>query len=145
MSSELTLLRTELDRFAATGVQRQKFEEDVPKARAAIAKAVSVDAKQPIAYALSIFNSASFSAPKAAPATNLSAVVNCQTCNGDRMVVFSTRPAVASGWMLEREIKAQGDVEEYAPCPDCNSNANTVRPGYASPSQDRVRERLSRQ
>ena len=76
--------------------------------------------------------------------TNRYADVDCKTCNGDRMVIFSTRRAEASGWMLERGLKAQGEVEEWAPCPDCNANANTLRPNHRSPDPARVRERLTR-
>lgn len=131
--TDLQLLRDELDRLAATGVQRQRFEEDPAKARAAIAKALTAGAKQPLSYALSVFNSAGFSPTKPAADTNRSVIVNCKTCNGDRVVVFSERAA------------PNGVYEEMAPCPDCNANANTVRVGFASPSNDRVRERLARQ
>lgn len=57
-----------------------------------------------------------------AGATNQSApVTDCQTCDGHRFVVVSTRPAVTTHWMVEHGFKGQGDVEEYAPCPDCST------------------------
>ena len=38
----------------------------------------------------------------------------CQTCGGDRLVVYSSRPAPAK--MEGHELV----FEEFAPCPDCN-------------------------
>lgn len=77
--------------------------------------------------------------------TNRSAVVDCKTCGGDRMVVYELRPNTTSGWMLERGLKATGGSEQYVPCPDCNPDANTLRQGYRSPDPAKVRERLARQ
>ena len=131
----LAQLREELDELAATGVQRQKFETDVPKALAAIAKAREVNAKRPLSYAMSIFNSSE--TPKAPVSTNRSVVVDCQTCQGDRMVVYSIRTDTYNGHSAE--------VEEYASCPDCNADANTRREGFRSPDPAKVRERLGRQ
>lgn len=145
MSDELKLLRADLEELGATSIQRERFETNVTKANAAIAKALDSHARQPITYALAIFNDQGFSPKKPSADTNHSVVVDCQTCNGDRMVVFSTRPNVTSTWMVERGLAAVGVSEEYAPCPDCNANANTKRVGYASPNNGRVRERLSRQ
>lgn len=62
--------------------------------------------------------------------------VDCNTCGGDRMVVYSTRTDTYNGHSYE--------VEEYAPCPDCNADANTKRAGFRSPDPAQVRERLSR-
>lgn len=54
-------------------------------------------------------------------ATNLSAPVpRCLTCLGDRFVLVGTRPAVTTIWMRERGIEANGAMDEYAPCPECN-------------------------
>ena len=69
-------------------------------------------------------------APKVV-ATNRFVDVNCKTCSGDRMVLFSTRST------------PKGESEEYAPCPDCNPNCNTLRHGYKSPDPARVRARLA--
>lgn len=77
--------------------------------------------------------------------TNRYAPVDCKTCNGDRMVLFSTRAHVTTGWMAERGLVAKGEAEEYAPCPDCNTDCDTRRPGFRSPDPARVRERLTRQ
>jgi hypothetical protein len=38
----------------------------------------------------------------------------CQTCNGDKLVLVSTRVAPSSN----------SGFDEYAPCPDCNSHAD---------------------
>lgn len=74
--------------------------------------------------------------------TNLSVNRDCQTCGGDRMVVYATRPATQTQWMRERGIEPKGEFEEYVPCPDCNSDANTSRQGFRSPDPAQVRERL---
>lgn len=129
----LALLREELDELAATSVQRQKLETDVPKALAAIAKAREVGAKRPLSYAMSVFNSPT--TPSPTQATNRSVAVDCKTCDGDRMVVYSTRTDTYNGHSAE--------VEEYAPCPDCNANANTLRHGFRSPDPAQVRARLN--
>lgn len=55
------------------------------------------------------------------PATNRSAQVECQTCGGNRFVFVGTRPVVATAWMKENGFEPQGESEETAPCPDCNS------------------------
>jgi len=79
-------------------------------------------------------------------ATNLHAAVDCKTCGGARMVVHSERLNSTTTWMKEHGISVpKGSyTEEYAPCPDCNPGANTKRVGFASPSNDRIRERLAR-
>ena len=42
----------------------------------------------------------------------------CPTCGGDKLVVYSTRPA-------ENPVEGHVSVyEEFAPCPDCNSGAS---------------------
>lgn len=76
-----------------------------------------------------------FDAPKVV-STNRSVNVNCKTCDGDRMVVYSLRTNTYNGRSAE--------VEEYAPCPDCNADANTLRHGFRSPDPAQVRERLTR-
>lgn len=78
-------------------------------------------------------NDFEFDAPKPV-STNLHARVDCATCGGDRMVVYSTRTDTYNGHSAE--------VEEYAPCPDCNANANTLRHGARSPDPAQVRARL---
>lgn len=85
-----------------------------------------------------------FDAPKQA-GVNKHARVDCRTCNGDRMVVFSVRTVTPTGWTELHGLKPQGTVEEYAPCPDCNPNCDTRRQGFHSPDPARVRERLARQ
>jgi hypothetical protein len=72
---------------------------------------------------------------------NLHVHVDCQTCSGDRLVVFSTRTDTFN--------ERSAEVEEYAPCPDCNPEANTSFRRYdgrmfRSPDAARVRERLTR-
>jgi len=72
------------------------------------------------------------------PATNQAATTNqlCQTCGGDRFVPYSTRK------------EGTDEVEEMAPCPDCNPIEVWTRrdDGTAArtPDPDRVRERLTR-
>ena len=127
--SDLQLLRADLDELNATSVQRARFEENVPKARAAIAKALERQAKNPLSYALSIFGSDE--PARKEQTANRSVTRDCETCGGDRFVIYSERPA------------PNGYYEEFAPCPACNASCNTVRLGFASPSPDRVRERLA--
>lgn len=60
----------------------------------------------------------------------------CPTCGGDRLVVYATRP------------EGSGSVEEMAPCPDCNPNANTKfhrasGQEFESPDPTRVRRMMS--
>lgn len=125
----MTALRQELDSLSATSVQRERLESDAPKALAAIARAKKANAKNPVAYALSVFNSEQTT--KKEQTANRAVTRDCETCAGDRFVVYSERPA------------PNGYYEEFAPCPDCNASCNTVRLGFASPSPDRVRERLA--
>lgn len=106
----------------------------MPKALAAIAKAREVGAKRPLSYAMSVFNSPTTA--KVQEGTNRAVVVDCQTCQGDRMVVYSVRTDTYNG--------RSAQVEEYALCPDCNPNANTLRQGFRSPDPAKVRERLVR-
>lgn len=75
--------------------------------------------------------------------TNRYAQVDCETCGGDRMIVYETRPDQTSGWMSERGIKATGESEQLVPCPSCNADANTRREGFKSPDPAKVRERLA--
>jgi len=128
----LETLTNELDSLGATTTQRERFGTDPTRALAALEKARGK--KNPLSYAMSVFNSDSFSSPKKAD-TNRSVVVNCRTCSGDRMVVYATRTDTYNGRSAE--------VEEYAPCPDCNATCNTSRVRYRSPDPARVRERLA--
>lgn len=140
--SELELLRADLSRLGATAIQRQTFETDIPKARAALARAQEAGAGRPLSYALTVFNSESVARPRL---TNRSVDVSCRTCGGDRFVVYSARLNTESPWMKEHGIKVpKGSItEEYAPCPDCNATANTLREGFKSPTPDQVRQRLA--
>lgn len=76
-----------------------------------------------------------FDKPKSG-GTNLHVELDCRTCNGDRMVLYSKRTATYNG------VTSQFD--EYAPCPDCNADCNTLRKGFRSPDAAQVRERLGR-
>jgi hypothetical protein len=52
----------------------------------------------------------------------------CPTCHDDRFVLVSLRAPVQTILMKEKELELpedQGGIEEYAPCPDCNSMADT--------------------
>ena len=119
-----------------TQVQRDTLEADVPRAVAALAKAVEAGATNRGAYAVKLFTSPTFAPASTRPAraSNRAVVVDCQTCGGDRMVVFALRTDTYNG--------RSAPVEEFAPCPDCNPDCNTRREGFRSPDPARVRERL---
>lgn len=87
-----------------------------------------------------------FETPQA-PKTNQSVSRSCETCGGDLMVVVQTRPAKASTWMREHGLSASGEIDEMAPCPDCNAQAETSyrrADGHLveSPGPDIVREMM---
>lgn len=125
----MEMLKNELDKLSPTSIQRERLESDPTRGLASLAKAREAGAKNPLSYAISVFNSTTFETKKAT-ATNRSVVTGCQTCGGDRFVVWEKQePPYDEAWV---------------PCPDCNANCNTLREGFASPSPDRVRERLSR-
>lgn len=135
--SVLSDLRTELDALSATDVQRRALEANPARAKAALDEARKRGAQSPIAYALSMFNSPEFSPRNVEQkaGTNRHATVNCRTCDGDRMVVYSMRTDTYNGRSAE--------VEEYAPCADCNPSCNTSRPDFRSPDPAKVRERIA--
>ena len=83
-----------------------------------------------------------FDTPKG-KGTNRHVYVDCKTCGGDRMVVFSKRASYTTGWMQEHKLKAKGETEEYAPCPDCNADCDTRRRDFKSPDPARVRRKLN--
>lgn len=74
----------------------------------------------------------------------------CETCSGDRFVLYATRKPVTTQWMAEHGISASevDMLEEYVPCPDCNSvNIEVRRPDgtiFKAPDPAKVREMLSR-
>lgn len=125
----LEKLTTELDKLSPTAIQRQRLETDPARGVEALRKARDAGAKNPLSYAISVFNSSTFETKKA-PTTNRSVSVSCETCDGDRLVLW--------------EVQEPPYGEAYVPCPDCNPDCNTKREGFASPSVDRVRERLAR-
>lgn len=51
---------------------------------------------------------------------------DCPTCNGDRYVLVGTRQAQQSVWMKQKgiELPEGPGMEEYAPCPDCNTTVD---------------------
>lgn len=62
------------------------------------------------------------------PATNQATpATECDTCGGDRFVPFALRKPTTTIWMQQRGIKADeaAMIEEMAPCPHCNSSADT--------------------
>lgn len=74
------------------------------------------------------------------PATNRSVSVNCDTCSGDRFVIVRLRS------VGDNDITAV-NFEEWAPCPDCNSTANTSfwrhdGTRFVSPDSAAVREMM---
>jgi hypothetical protein len=90
-----------------------------------------------------------FEENKRSSATNQATVrTDCQTCDGHRFVVVSTRPAATTQWMKEHGFSGSGEIEEYAPCPDCASDIDAswrrfdgtwARP----PDPEKVRQMLS--
>lgn len=77
---------------------------------------------------------------------------DCPTCGGDLFVTVYLRKPVTTEWMAKHGHKAseEATIEEVAPCPECNSGANTSfrRPDGTeamSPDPARVRELLARQ
>lgn len=86
---------------------------------------------------------------KAARGTNLAAYTACETCGGDRHVLVALRRPAGSPDMQRRGNTPSPDEmhEEYAPCPYCNSAANTYfdRPDgtkFRSPDPGAVREMM---
>lgn len=77
----------------------------------------------------------------------------CPTCGGDLLVFVGLRPAIQTQWMEDHghDVPAGGNqkmIEEYAPCPDCNSDCNTsfARHNgtvFNSPDPGLVRERMA--
>jgi hypothetical protein len=74
----------------------------------------------------------------------------CPTCEGDKFVVVALRKPEASQWLTRHGIEVPTDrmIEELAPCPDCNSTANTYFRRYDGSEAKaldpaRVREMMS--
>jgi len=69
--------------------------------------------------------------------TNLAVNTDCATCEDDRWVVVSTRPAIEDTF-----------YEEVAPCPDCNSTEIWFRRFdgtiFRTPDAGRTREMMTR-
>jgi hypothetical protein len=76
--------------------------------------------------------------------------VQCETCNGHRLVVVATRLQEQTFWMKERGITPSDDpYEEWAACPDCNTAADASYhrfdgTKFVPPDPAKVREMLSR-
>lgn len=82
--SELKALRAEMDAISATPIQRDAFESDPPKARGAIAKALAAGARNPAAYAMSVFRQSSI--PVKLPTSNLHGSIDpTRTDDGERI------------------------------------------------------------
>jgi len=67
-----------------------------------------------------------FDKPKTAKANLQGKASNCRTCGGDKLVVVTLRPAVATSWMTKLGIKLPkvDGMEELSPCPDCSTTAD---------------------
>jgi Zn ribbon nucleic-acid-binding protein len=73
--------------------------------------------------------------------TNVYAGGDCDVCGGDKMVLYSTRPA---------PVESEGHVlafEEMAPCPNCNASADAGfwradGTRFRPPDPAQVRERI---
>lgn len=62
------------------------------------------------------------------PKTNAAVDVVCSTCHGDRFVLVSKRVPQQSPWAMAKGIEIPKDpplYEQYAACPDCNSQTDT--------------------
>ena len=83
-------------------------------------------------------------------ATNVSTpYTQCDTCGGHRFVVYSTRPMPETFWMKQHGFKSRGEIEEYAPCPECSSAIDGSFRRFdgtkmTPPDPAQVREMLSR-
>ena len=143
--------KEELRRLGAREFEIVALQADEERAMAAVALAQAKGAERPVAYALTLFEDPQWM-PVGKPRlrTNLSAPVSeCATCGGDRFVPFRERPAEQTTWMREHGIELRGDpkLEEWAPCPDCNRDADTGfwrsdGTRFQSPHPDEVRARL---
>lgn len=51
----------------------------------------------------------------------------CPTCHGNRFVLVQRVSPLRSQWLTDRDAHQSDDpvVDQYAPCPDCNSEADT--------------------
>jgi hypothetical protein len=145
-------LTEELQSIGAREFEIVILAADEERAWAAITAAQERGADNMVRYALSLFDDPAWQPNPGKPrvVTNASASIpTCQTCGGDRFVLFSTRPAQASAWMNERGIKPKGEeIEEMAPCPDCNPADTTFwrvdGTKFQGPDPAKVRERMSR-
>jgi hypothetical protein len=77
-----------------------------------------------------------------------SQATKCELCSGDRFVLVATRPAKSTAWMEERKRKPNGEMEEYAACYICNSDANVSfsRPDgsrFVGPDPARAKQMLA--
>lgn len=88
---------------------------------------------------------------KPAMASNIAAAYKaCPTCDGDKFVVVSMRKPIQSQWMKEHKIEPSEEmIEEMAPCPDCNMQANTETyradgSKVRAPDPAKVREMMAR-
>jgi hypothetical protein len=76
---------------------------------------------------------------------------SCPTCAGDQFVLVAMRESTQTRWMEDHgiDVPASGSMmEEYAPCPDCNTECNTSFPRpngsvFTGPDVGRVRERMA--
>lgn len=72
----------------------------------------------------------------------------CATCGGHGFVVYATRTVEQTFWMKQHGRKASGEIEEWAPCPECSKVDASYRTFDGSmfrpPDPAQVRERLAR-
>lgn len=83
-------------------------------------------------------------------ANQVAAPVRCETCDGDRFVVYATRKPTQTQWMKEHGIEANESemIEEMAACPECNPTDVSFHrhdgSRFMPPDPAKVRERLTR-
>jgi hypothetical protein len=134
----LNNLNDELRKAGAREVQVAALSGDPKRGLAALKEATERGAENVVAYAISLYTSPEWRASegRTRQVTNASVETSCGTCHGDRFVTFATR------------TDGKAEVEEVAPCPDCNpievSFWRVDGSRVNAPDPHRVRERLAR-
>ena len=108
-------LRRELNSVGARDIEVVALTMDANRGLAALKAAKDKGVEHPVAYAIKLFDSATWSTPSAARAlvTNTFADVKCKVCDGHRMVLVSDDPFTPY-------------AETWAPCAACNGECDTA-------------------
>jgi len=123
MTTELEALRSEMSRIGLTPNQQHTFEQDIPKARSAIAAAVDSGAFNPAAYSVVAFRKAKAEHTTHAPKSNLHALSDpLYTDDGERIWQWYEVDDVWRRGYLEDCWKALREEREpaarYQPSPE---------------------------